>query len=135
MGSAWTKPRRRNARPRVVGGKRLWCTAFRRMESRVSPMASCWGGGGRPVGSNGARRCPTAFHRRPRETYLPARAASKGISYLHAGGNADMTRFSPVTDRVAAELARICGESNVTRDPSRLARYSRDQVPEKRYHS
>ena len=46
-----------------------------------------------------------------------------------------MSRFSPVTDQVAAELARICGEPNVTRDPARLARYSRDQVPEKRYHS
>jgi len=45
-----------------------------------------------------------------------------------------MTRFSPVTDQVAAELARICGDANVSREPARLARYSRDQVPEKSYH-
>lgn len=46
-----------------------------------------------------------------------------------------MSRFSPVTDRIVAELGLICGTSNVSRDPGRLARYSRDQVPEKRYHS
>jgi len=46
-----------------------------------------------------------------------------------------MSRFSPVTDRIAAELAQICGASNVSREPAKLARYSRDQVPEKRYHS
>ena len=46
-----------------------------------------------------------------------------------------MTRFEPVTDRIVAELARICGEANVTRDPVRIRRYSHDQVPEKRYHA
>jgi len=46
-----------------------------------------------------------------------------------------MKRFAPVTDRIVEELARICGEANVSRDPARLRRYSRDQVPEKRYHS
>lgn len=46
-----------------------------------------------------------------------------------------MSRFSPVTDRIVEELARICGAANVTRDPLKLARYSHDQVPEKRYHS
>jgi glycolate oxidase len=46
-----------------------------------------------------------------------------------------MSRFSPVTDRIVAELTQICGAANVTRDPVRLKRYSHDQVPEKRYHA
>ncbi|MGO9310673.1 MAG: FAD-binding oxidoreductase [Spirochaetia bacterium] len=46
-----------------------------------------------------------------------------------------MTRFAPVTDDIVAELTRICGPANVSRDPLKLGRYSHDQVPEKRYHA
>ncbi len=42
--------------------------------------------------------------------------------------------FSAVSDSIVGELQGICGVTHVTRDPARLVRYSRDQVPEKRYH-
>jgi len=44
-------------------------------------------------------------------------------------------RFAPVTDSIVRELRSICGDANVIfGDASRLARYSRDQVPEKHSH-
>ncbi len=45
-----------------------------------------------------------------------------------------MPDFAPVTEQIVKELERICGQANVSRDPAKLLRHSRDQVPEKRYH-
>jgi glycolate oxidase len=40
-----------------------------------------------------------------------------------------------MTDSIVRELSSICGTPNVIHgDPARLARYSRDQVPEKHFH-
>ena len=43
--------------------------------------------------------------------------------------------FAPVTDSIVRELCAICGDARVIfGDASRLARYGRDQVPEKHLH-
>ncbi len=43
--------------------------------------------------------------------------------------------FQAVTEGIAREIVSICGQDNVLRDEGAMARYSRDKVPEPRYHA
>src|SRR3989304_387361 len=61
--------------------------------------------------------------------------AVRGAGSPPTDQEAPMSSFAPVTEEIVRELQRICGEAHVSRDPAKLLRYSRDQVPEKRYQA